>query len=218
MARFNDNSSLYQSQTIIVNGVSMSIKDYKAMKKAKSAVKAKKRNKQETRTIKLLPNEIKDMMRSAKVLKSLVAYHEWGYKQWGNIAKLLMGMKEIKEPFNNVVVNTKQAVRLVDKINEIAKKNDKDVFQYVKKLSWKLEDVQTQLDELVNGISSSGIMSRFGQHECINGEGKRLGLRILTQRSKKTIGELGYICHKLDTIEKNGLDTFEYDINGNQIK
>ena len=32
------------------------------------------------------------------------------------------------------------------------------------------------------------------------------------------IGELGYICHKLDTIEKNGLDTFEYDINGNQIK
>ena len=47
MARFNDNSSLYQSQIIIVNGVSMSIKDYKAMKKAKSAAKAKKRNRQE---------------------------------------------------------------------------------------------------------------------------------------------------------------------------
>ena len=158
------------------------------------------------------------MMRNVRVLKSLVAYHEHGYRQWGTIANLLMGLREIKTPFNNVVINTKRAIRLIEKINKIAKENDKDVFQYVKKLSWKLDDVKNELDTLVNGISSSGVISQFGNHECINGVGKRLGLRILTQRGYKAINELSVICKKLDDIEENGLDVFEYHTNGKQIK
>lgn len=218
MARYQTNSyvdTLYQSQFIIVNGVKMSVKEFKAMQKANA--KKKKASKKVT-SITILPSEIKEMMRNVKVLKSLVAYHTHGYRQWGTIANLLMGLKEIKSPFNNVVINTKQAIRLVEKINKIAKGNDKDVFQYVKKLSWKLEDVKNELDELVKGINSSGVCNRFGTHECINGIGKRLGLRILTQRSYKAIGDLGYICAKLDGIEEQGMDVFEYHTNGKQVK
>lgn len=218
MARYQTNSyvdTLYQSQFIIVNGVKMSVKEFKAMQKANA--KKKKASKKVT-SITILPSEIKEMMRNVKVLKSLVAYHTHGYRQWGTIANLLMGLKEIKSPFNNVVINTKQAIRLVEKINKIAKGNDKDVFQYVKKLSWKLEDVKNELDELVKGINSSGVCHQFRTHECVNGTGRRLGLRILTERSYKAIGDLGYICAKLDGIEQQGMDVFEYHTNGKQVK
>lgn len=218
MARYQTNSyvdTLYQSQFIIVNGVKMSVKEFKAMQKANA--KKKKASKKVT-SITILPSEIKEMMRNVKVLKSLVAYHTHGYRQWGTIANLLMGLKEIKSPFTNVVINTKQAIRLVEKINKIAKENDKDVFQYVKKLSWKLEDVKNELDELVKGINSSGVCHQFRTHECVNGTGRRLGLRILTERSYKAIGDLGYICAKLDGIEEQGMDVFEYHTNGKQVK
>lgn len=218
MARYQSNTyvdSLYQPQYIIVGDIKMSVKEFKAMQKANA--KKKKTSKKVT-SITILPTEIKAMMQNVKVLKSLVAYHTHGYRQWGTIANLLMGLKEIKSPFNNVVINTKQTIRLIEKINNIAKENDKDVFQYVKKLSWKLDDVKNELDELVKGINSSGVCNRFGTHECINGIGKRLGLRILTQRSYKAISEIGYICAKLDNIEEQGMDVFEYHTNGKQVK
>ena len=136
MARYQSNyiDSFYQSQYIIVGDVKMSVKEFKAMQKANA--KKKKTSKKVT-SITILPSEIKTMMQNVKVLKSLVAYHTHGYRQWGTIANLLMSLREIKSPFNNLVINIKQAIRLIEKINKIAKENDKDVFKYVKKLSWK---------------------------------------------------------------------------------
>lgn len=219
MSRYSCESyieSLYQSKTMKVGDKVVDVKEYK--KQQRAAMKKKRKNKKVVTSITILPSEIKVMMRNVRVLKSLIAYHEHGYRQWGTIATMLMGLREIKSPFNNVVINTKQAIRLVDKINKIAKSNDKDVFQYVKKLSWKLDDVKNELDMLVKGIGSSGVITQFGNHECINGTGKRLGLKILTQRSYKAIDELSAICAKLDNIEKNGVDIFEYNTNGKQVK
>lgn len=219
MSRYSCDSyieSLYQSSKMKVGGQWVDVKEYK--KQQKAAMKKKRKTKKTCTSITILPTEIKAMMRNVRVLKSLIAYHEHGYHQWGTIASMLMGLREIKQPFNNVVINTKQAIRLIDKINKIAESNDKDVFQYVKKLSWKLDDVRAELDTLVKGISSSGVMHQFGNHECINGTGKRLGLRILTQRGYKAIDELYVICAKLDDIEEKGMDVFEYHSNGKQVK
>lgn len=208
--------SLYQPKTIKVGGKVVDAKEYK--KQQMSAMKKKRKGKKDATSITILPSEIKSMMRNVRVLKSLVAYHEHGYRQWGRIANLLMGLREIKSPFNNVVINTKQAIRLIEKIDAIAKSNDKDVFQYVRKLSWKLDDVRNELDTLVKGITSSGVIMQFGNHECINGNGRRLGLQVLTQRSYKAIDELSVICSRLDEIEKNGVDIFEYSTSGKQLK
>ena len=213
MASYIDN--LYQSQYVIVGGKKMSLKEFKS---AQKKVAKKKRMAKKVTTITLLPSEIKAMMKNVKVLKSLMAYHEHGYRQWGTIASMLMNLREIKTPFENVVVSTKQAVRLIEKINVIAKENDKDVFQFVRKLSWKLDDIKNELDELVKGINSSGACHQFRTHECINGVGKRLGLRILTKRSYNAIGEICSICAKLDKIEENGLDVAEYNTKGRQIR
>ena len=194
---------------IVVNGVKMSEKEYKAMHS-----KPRKKAEKKFTSITILPIQMTDMMKSVRVLKSLVAYHRNGYRQWGKIATTIMGLREIKKPFDDVVIYTKQSIRLVEKIKKIAKSNDKDVFQYIKKLQWKLEDLQKELDQLVQGITTSQVMRQFKDHECINGEGRRLGLRILCQRSRKAVSDLDDICNKLNEIEQNGIDVFEYKENG----
>lgn len=71
----------YQSQYIIVNGVRMTMTEYNKMKRAKNKAKRKKK---ELSEIQLLPSDIKTLMRNVKVFKSLVAFYNNGYKQWGN--------------------------------------------------------------------------------------------------------------------------------------
>ena len=190
--------------------ITISEKEWKKRKKP-----TKKNNKvANTKTIKLIPIEIKNMMKQVKVLKSLVAYKENGYKQWGTIANTIMNMRGVKMPFDQVVIKTKQAERLIKKIDTIAKANDYDVFQYVNRLQLRLEELTTQLNLLVNGITSSHVTKVFKDHEAINGEGRRLGLRILCLRSTKAVDELEIICQKLWDIQEKGVDVFEYDING----
>jgi len=166
------------------------------------------------KTIKQLPIEIKNMLKQVKVLKSLVAYHTHGYRQWGTIATTIMNNRAIKSPFAQVVIKAKQAERLVKKIDNIAKKNDYDVFQYVNQLQLRLEELTTQLNHLVSGINNSHVTKVYKDHECINGEGKRLGLRVLCLRSNKAIDELEVICQRLWDMQEKGVDVFEYDTNG----
>lgn len=218
MTRFTDSkyNQFCQTSFVVVNGVKISIADFKAMQKAKKAKKTRAKKAQTSITI--LPDEIKAMMRNVKVLKSIIAYREHGYKQWGTIARQLMGLKQINLPLHNVVMGGREAIALVGDIEAIAKKNDPSAFQFVKKLEWKLGEVKVDLNQLLEGISSSGVISQFKNHECINGRGKRLGLKVLTERSYKAVNELEIICTKLNTIEKNGMDIAEYQVNGKQVK
>lgn len=217
MTRFTDNQyNKFNQSCIIVNGVKMTTAEFKAKQKAKKAKKTRAKKAQTSITI--LPSEIKTMMKSVKVLKSIIAYREHSYKQWGTIARQLMALKQISLPLHNVVMGGREAIALVGDIEAIAKKNDKDAFQFVKKLEWKLSEVKVDLNELVDGISSSGVISQFKNHECVNGRGKRLGLKVLTERSYKAVNELSVICAKLNAIEKNGMDIAEYQVNGKQVK
>lgn len=199
------------SGLITVNGVTYTEKEWKKLHKKTTT---KRTNVVNPKTIKQLGIEIKNMLKQVKVLKSLVAYHTHGYRQWGTIATTIMNNREIKTPFAQVVIKTKQAERLVKKIDTIAKKNDYDVFQYVNQLQMRLEELTTELNFLVCGINNSHVTKVYKDHECINGEGKRLGLRILCLRSSKAIDELEIICQRLWDMQEKGVDVFEYDVNG----
>lgn len=199
--------------TITINGesVTMTEKEWKKQHRKPKKTTNKIVN---PKTIKQIPIEVKNLMKGVKVLKSLCAYKEHGYRQWGRIANDIMNMRGIKVPFEQVTIKTKQAERLIKKINDIGKKNDYDVFQYVNTLQLRLEELTTQLNLLVNGINASHITKVFKDHEAISGEGKRLGLRILCLRSAKAVDELEIICQRLWDIQEKGVDVFEYDTNG----
>ena len=207
-------SSFEKAQTIEVNGQVMTIAEYKKMlaekKKANGKKKATRRNKKNPTEITILPKDIKIMLRGAKVMTSLSAYYKHGYRQWGTICKTILNLKEIQSPFVRYTMSAKAVNEVINEINDIAKHNSKSVFAYVRKLSWKLEDVAKDMKALHDGVNKSGVLnSPMQTHECINGTGRRLGLNILMQRTDEAIKELEIIVNNLQYIADNYTTTFE---------
>lgn len=65
--------------------------------------KNKHKAKKQLNEIQLLPNDIKTLMKSTKVFKSLVAYYKNGYKQWGNIHREVLKIDNMSGKFILVV-------------------------------------------------------------------------------------------------------------------
>ena len=140
-------------------------------------------------------------MKGAKVMRSLSAYYKHGYRQWGNICKTILNLKEIQSPFVRYTMSAKECDKVIKEINEIAKHNSKFVYAYVRKLAWRLEDASKDMKDLYEGINASGVLnSPLADHECINGEGRRLGLNVLMARTFWAIRDIDNIVRKLQKV------------------
>lgn len=211
--KYPTSAAFEQAQTILVNGIVMSTKDFKKMCMAKNkAIKAEKATAHKKNTtgteITILPSDIKIMLRGAKVMTSLSAYYKHGYRQWGTICKEIINLKDISAPFVRYIISAKEVNKVINDINDIAKHNSKSVFAYVRKLSWKLEDVAKDMKALQDGVNKSGVLnSPMQNHECINGTGRRLGLKILMDRTDDAIKQLDTIVKNLQYIADNRTTT-----------
>lgn len=194
-----------ESQTVVVNGVTMLLSEYRKMKRAEQRKKKKAKQQNE---IKLLPREVKTLMKSTKIMRSLSSYYDWSYKMWGRIAKMILHDKDIESPFLNYRIHAREALAIVEDIKTIGGKGEKNVFQFILKLSWKMADIREDLAMLYNGVKESGVCRQFRGHECIVGskDGKRLGLQQLMDRTYDALDDLDNIVAKLDTIQSNGVD------------
>ena len=201
---------LYDAEYIIINGVRMSMADYKKVIKEKKSKLNIKKPKKVLTEINLLPSDIKEMMKKVKLIKSLSAYYDNGYKQWGTIAKRIINLDEIRKPFVCYRIKAREIQKTMEEISAISKKNDKSVYQYIRKLSYQLDDICTQMDLLFKGVSRSGIAYRYKGHECINGSGRRLGLQTLMSRSWSATKELNNIIKRCQAISDKGTDEFDY--------
>ena len=207
--------SLFDTENkITVNGVTMTATEYRKQLKAKQAMsnkkqpKKRKAKKRETE-ITILPAEIKTMLKCAKVMKSLSAYYDHGYRQWGRICRDIINLKEIRPHFVLYRSKATEVEQTINDIADIAKRNQKAVFAFVRKLSWQLEDIKEHMQKLYKGATSSGVIEAFGNHEAINGEGRRLGLRILMIRTFKAVQDLENVIKRLQTIADTGVDVFD---------
>jgi len=207
--------SLFDTENkITVNGVTMTATEYRKQLKAKQAMsnkkqpKKRKAKKRETE-ITILPAEIKTMLKCAKVMKSLSAYYDHGYRQWGRICRDIINLKEISPHFVLYRSKATEVEQTINDIADIAKRNQKAVFAFVRKLSWQLEDTKEHMQKLYKGATSSGVIEAFGNHEAINGEGRRLGLRILMIRTFKAVQDLENVIKRLQAIADTGVDVFD---------
>lgn len=204
MANFN---SMEQSNIVVVNGVTMTLKEWrKKTRKTKQVKKSK-----ELSAIRLLPQEINFLMKEVKVIKSLGAYYDNGYKQWGRKCKdYVLNHRDMEIPFLQFRMRSKELFELSNEIEKLSKKNEKSVFQYIQKFAWKLEDCQKAMEELYKGVRKSGVIDHFANYEFINGTQRRLGLKILMIRSSKAIDALYSIIGQITDISHNGVGAFEY--------
>lgn len=189
-------------EMIIVNGVKMPVSEYKKLKRASNPQPKKKVRKTYTE-ITILPSDIKAMMNQVKLIKSLSAYYDNGYRQWGNIAKRIINLKEIRTPFIAFRIKAREIDSIIIEINDISKRNSKAVYDYIRRLSYLLEDVTDCINNLGNAVSKSGVISLHNDHECICGQGRRLGLRTLIARTFSATQELKTIIRRCQDIADN---------------
>ena len=195
MASYND---FYGDNTIIVNGVKMTIKEYNLLRKKKATNKSKRKPKKQLNEIQLLPDDIKTLMKSTKVFKSLVAYYKNGYKQWGNIHREVLKIDNMGGKFILVVSAIETTNKHITEICNLAKHSNKAVFGMIQDLSYKMADLQSKLMSLHSVVNGSGIInSPFNTHEVINGTNRRLGLKILMYRTEDAIIAINTIIYKL---------------------
>ncbi len=198
MASYND---FYGDNTIIVNGVKMTIKEYNLLRKKKATNKSKRKPKKQLNEIQLLTDDIKTLMKSTKVFKSLVAYYKNGYKQWGNIHREVLKIDNLGGKFILVVSAIETTNKHITEICNLAKHSNKAVFGVIQDLSYKMTDLQSKLMDLHNVVTGSGIInSPFNIHEVINGKGRRLGLKILMYRTEDAIIAINTIIYKLQQL------------------
>lgn len=199
MASYNDFYGY--DNTIIVNGVKMTMKEYNALRKEKAKNKSKRKAKKQLNEIQLLSDDIKTLMKSTKVFKSLVAYYKNGYKQWGNIHREVLKIDNMGGKFILVVSAIETTNKHITEICDLAKHSNKAVFGMIQDLSYKMTDLQSKLMNLHKVVNGSGIInSPFNTHEVINGKGRRLGLKILMYRTEDTIIAINTIIYKLQQL------------------
>lgn len=84
--------------------------------------------------------------------------------------------------------------------------------ELVERVSWKLQEIVEQINELYKALSRSGIIERFHEYEGIKGskDGRQLGLKDLMHRSMLKMSELNDFISRLEHIVSNGKDPLSY--------
>lgn len=177
---------------ILVNGVQMTIGEYKKSKrravikpKLETKKGKKKKEEQTSNLIRLFPHEVDKLMKNISLLKSLSSYYDNGYKQWGNVAKNVINNRLIHHPFVIYRMKMREVLRTIKEIDSCGRRNSKAIYECITKLTYNLDDMRTCINDLTRAISESNVLQQYAKHECINGTQRRLGLKVLMQRSYK---------------------------------
>ena len=180
--------------------------------KDKAAKKHSARNKKkEPKQLSEVAKEIESMITPLTVLKSIYVYKNHAYRSWGNIAKDILELKEIRQPMVFYCVKYREAMELFEQIQKMAKRNEKDTYQFVEKLSWKLDDMKKDITELSMGVNNSGVCQQFKTHECINGKGRQLGLATVIKKCYKAMDDIEATIKRLKEIAEDGIDIMAYE-------
>ena len=205
MARITELEKSTSTSIIVVNGVSMTLGEYKKQLQEKRGVKPTKRAKR-VNEVSEVSKEIEAIVKQITILKSLSAYWDNGYRQWGNIAKEILNLRYIRPHFVHYRLKVSELQVLMAEIEKLSKRSETSVYQYVEKLSWKLDDIKTDITNIMQGVDRCGVLSQFKGHECINGNGRRLGLNVLMRKASKALSEIETAVKTLEDIAKDGAD------------
>lgn len=180
---------------IEVNGVMMSVREYK---KRKKTPKVKKQI--QYSPIKTIGGEIKVMIKNLKLLKSLTAYYHHAYKQWGRLGREIVNNEYINGPFILYISKTNELDKVMYDILYCVQHNSKSLFAYLEKLVYVLDDVKVAIDNLATACIKSGLMDKYHDKEFINGTDKRLGLRTLISRSNAATKDINHAILEINRI------------------
>lgn len=194
--------------------------EYIKQKRANTRLKKKnKRRRKVVSDLQILSSEIDKMVKSVKIIKSLAAYYDNSYKQWGVIAKEITNNAFYSKHFVHFRVLVREISNNLTEISALAKERTNDVYQFVEKLFYQIDELKETLILLRNGINESRICEFYNGKEAIEGskDGKRLGLITLLIRSLKAIDQMEDISKHLEDVSANGADVSTYGLNAKRV-
>lgn len=207
---------------VMIDGqsVKMAVKEWKAMIEEKQkARRGKKRflkttkktkTKKEKKAISEMAEEVEKLIKEVTILKSVQVYKDHAYRSWGTIANTILGFRGIKIPMTDYCVKFNELNAIIEEVKVMAKGNEKAVYQYIEKMSWKLQDMIDDLKEMMSAIRESGVLTHYKDHECINGKGRQLGLGTVVKKCQKAMPKIEEIVETLKAIANEGVSVEHY--------
>lgn len=190
-----------QSPTITVNGVTMSLNDYRKLNKVKNVKIVKATPNDEIRSI---PNKLETILKDVSVIKSLMAFYTNGTKQWGNkVQEYVLDLPEIKYAFAKFYLRTKELNSVMEEIKKLSRRGSKSVYQYIELYGYRLDDVKTEMENLYNGVKASYVIDHFKNYEFIYGNGKRLGLETLMCSTARALMKMEHVLKQIDELSQS---------------
>lgn len=174
----------------VIDGVSMTEVEFKAWKKKHTTkvVAVKKPSVRMYRYSDMVNEWLSMTIKKIRVLNSIISYQAYSYRYWGGIARTVLHIKEIEKPFDKTYVSIRQMQRTIHKIENCHNKRETQDLLY--KLNWQLEEVSKNIVALNKGIEKSEVLYGLANSGCINGTGKRLGLKIISLRAADAVKEI----------------------------
>lgn len=213
----------YQNQitTVSINGVltQMTVKEYNAYKA--KITRQKQINERNSRLIPMIPSMIAEIMKELKLCKSLEAYYHNGYRQWGVIINDVIKNPLVEKHFIMFISKYNDVQKQLELIAKVAKKNDKDIFSFIEKLYYLLDDMGNEIVAISEGMIKSGILTDFiyKGKECIYGNGRRLGIKELVSRTTQNTIAMKRVLDQLSVLVNNGSTMVDYIVlNGKKKK
>ena len=205
--RFKDAMSNFEEslQKTTYKGKECTVAQARAMKSAETRRKKREEEKAAKSDSKydrhsVLPSlhqYCKQIRSSARVLKSIRAFHHNGEGQWHSKYKEFLRMfPEIARNLGLYVKQYDEIIKTEENMGKALKKNrsDKSCFAYVDKFGYQMLDLLEMAEKLFKSVSRSGVMDMPGwkDHEIVKGatDGRRVGL-------KKIQGEILRINNKV---------------------
>lgn len=224
MARFFDHEAAASRReskiTVITDGkaVTMTMAEYRKIYQPNKGKRNKKNDASKANSVTDVEAQILKIEKACKYLNSLYAWYSNGYTQWGVVATTIMGLDPIRKPLGQVTAHYNGYCKVyMARIKEMSRKNDSDLFQYLNWLCNHFEVVKTNLDTLMHNISESNVLSAYRHEKCINEQGRRLGLRILVQRSTTAMGDIDGCLNTIRELICKGVDVNEYNLKGRRV-
>lgn len=181
-------SDFDKTQYITVNGVKMTMADYKKSLKPKKAAKKRVRRTGEESTVgnhkdvSILAEEVEKLIKSSAPFKSLSVFYGHAYRSYGIVSEQIM--KPYSREYAAYQSKYREVERIINVMHECGKKKENEIYDFAIQLSWKLDDMKIALNNLINKVSKNReITIRLFKGQPVY-EGRMLG--------GKTPRELGF--------------------------
>ena len=217
MAQMSRNESKI---TVEIEGkmVTMTLKEYRKKYQPNKGKRNKKNDASKANSVTDVEAQIIKVEKACKYLDSIKAWADNGYQQWGVVHTTICNLEPIRRPLGLVCSHYNGYCKdYMARIKQMSRRNDSDLFQILNWLVNHFEVVKTNLDILMSNISTSNVLSAYRHEKCINEQGRRLGLRILVQRSTTAMGDIEGALNTIRELICKGVDVSEYNLKGKRV-